>query len=127
MKHQKIDWKVGDKCMAQYEVDGLLYEGKIISISGEKCVVLYDYYENEEEKLLKELKKLNASQCSIPELIKEKSDVNSNDFPPLQPSNTPSVEVLSEYLFFHTLNILLKNYFGAYLYIDYFYKHFPYK
>lgn len=50
-------WKLGDLCYAVYTEDGIEYEAKIIYIdyARNKCVVRYEYYENEEEKDLDEL------------------------------------------------------------------------
>lgn len=64
----KANWKIGDRCVSEYGEDGLFYNGRVISIEGNKCVVKYDYYENEEDKLLSELtrrgKKSNLRQTT---------------------------------------------------------------
>jgi hypothetical protein len=51
-------WNVGDKCLAVYSEDGLIYDAEIIEIcSGiaNMCVVRYSDYGNEEQQYLTDL------------------------------------------------------------------------
>ena len=48
-------WSVGDKCLAVYSEDGLIYDAEVMEICSDMCVVRYFDYGNEEQQYLTDL------------------------------------------------------------------------
>jgi hypothetical protein len=60
-------WSVGDKCLAVYSEDGLIYDAEVIEICSDvanMCVVRYFDYGNEEQQYLTDL--MPAQEENIP-------------------------------------------------------------
>lgn len=43
------DWRPGSRCRAVYSEDGLVYPAVVLSVTGQRCRVRFDDYNNEEE------------------------------------------------------------------------------
>ncbi|KAM7388155.1 hypothetical protein PAMP_024353 [Pampus punctatissimus] len=49
------DWKAGSRCRVVYSEDGLVYPAVVLWVSGQRCCVRFDDYNNEEEHNLSSL------------------------------------------------------------------------
>ena len=84
VNNETRNWSVGDKCLAVYSEDGLIYDAEVMEICSDMCVVRYFDYGNEEQQYLTDLMPAQEENLTY----SHQNDVHSDAEGLVEPNHT---------------------------------------